>query len=73
MLYSINKELILNFIKDNNLTKKQFCEKIKISVLTLNRTLNNKKIFLKTLLKIAIYTKLKIEYLVTFNQDEIEN
>lgn len=56
-----NVEMVENYIKENKLTKKAFCEKCNISVTTLYKVLNNKNVYLGTIYRIAkvIHIELK--------------
>jgi len=49
----VNTELITNYMRDNKLSKKAFCELCKISVGTLNKILNNVHLRVTPYLKIA--------------------
>lgn len=54
MKEAANKKLILDFMKENNLSKKQFCERCGIGVAVLNKYLNNNSRFrISALSKIA--------------------
>lgn len=65
MNQNLNTEKILNFIKENNLTKKVFCKKCKISPATLNKILENKtNFYLVALFKIARVMNVQISQLV---------
>lgn len=50
-----NTQMILDFIHDNGLTKKAFCEQCNISSSTLDRMLKGKIFRLRTLLRVANY------------------
>jgi len=64
----INTSIIINFIKDNNLTRKEFCLKCKICPQTLNRILkNNNDIQILSLLKITKILKIPLHLI--FNKD----
>ncbi|MDE6585193.1 MAG: helix-turn-helix domain-containing protein [Clostridia bacterium] len=55
----LNTKLILDYIKNNNLTKKEFCRKCKISTSTLYKIINEKDFQLIALFKIAKIMNLK--------------
>ena len=57
-----NKELIYNHMKENNLTKKQFCERCGICMRTLNKFLEDREMHynIKSLLKLARYLQIPI-------------
>ena len=64
----IKTELIMNYIKNNNLTKKEFCKQCNISIYILNKILNYKTniritafIKIAELLKIHMYELLEDE------------
>lgn len=60
----INTDLVFNYLKENNLTKTQFCKLCKITSSTLNKVLNNKhNLKLRTLFKIARQLNVKISEL----------
>lgn len=50
---SINVKIIVDYIKNNNMTKTAFCKTCKISVSTLNRVLAGENVKLISLAKIA--------------------
>lgn len=67
MHYKINKNLILNYINQHNLSKKQFCKNSNVSLPVLNKILNSNGNFriialfkISKVLKIPMY-KLFIE------------
>lgn len=66
----IKAEVIYQFIQDNNLTKKQFCEKCKISQSTFYRMLSGNNFRISAIFKIAVFMHKKIadlcniEYLI---------
>lgn len=49
----INVKLILDYIKENNLTRKEFCEQCDINLSTFYRIINNKNNKLIPMIKIA--------------------
>ena len=49
----LNTKLIFDYIKNNNLTKKDFCSQCKISASTFYRIINGKDFRLVALFKIA--------------------
>lgn len=49
----MNVEMILEYIKSNNLTNKEFCKQCRISTSTFYRIMNNKNFNLVSLFKIA--------------------
>lgn len=51
----INTQMILDFIQDNGLTKKAFCEQCNISSSTLDRMLKGKIFRLRTFFRVADY------------------
>ncbi len=51
--FKLDVRIIINYIQNNNLTKKDFCLLCGISYSTLNRILNNKNFQLKALFRIA--------------------
>ncbi len=61
MIIPIKTELILNFIKKNNLTKSKFCNICKINTDTLNRILSKTRNYrLSALFKIAKVIKIEV-------------
>ncbi len=60
-----NKDLILNHMKENNLTKRQFCKLCGICPKTLNKFLEGTKhnYNIKALLKLALYLQVGIRQL----------
>ncbi len=60
----VNTEFILNYIKENNLTKKEFCRQCGISPSTLNSILNGNNIKLSSLKKLI--TKLNASFYQIF-------
>ncbi|MBD5100703.1 MAG: helix-turn-helix transcriptional regulator [Clostridiales bacterium] len=48
-----NSQLIIAYIENNNLTKKEFCQQCKISISTFYKIINGKNINLISLFKIA--------------------
>ena len=61
MKNTIKTELIENFIKDNNLSKRKFCEMCKISQSTLNKIMTNSENFrIIALFKIARVLKIQV-------------
>ena len=65
----INVNLILDFIKRNKLTKKDFCKNANISVYHLNKIISSNgkcNINAIVVVKIAIYIKMKMADLVGF-------
>lgn len=60
----VNTEMILKYLKENNLTKGKFCKACKISEMTFNRILNNEsKVSLVSLFKISIQMKVTFQEL----------
>ncbi len=55
----VNTELILDYIKYNNLSKKEFCTQCDISESAFNRIITNKDFYLKSLYKISIIMGVK--------------
>ncbi len=56
----IKTEVISNYLKENNLTKKKFCEMCNMSIATLNKILaGNMKIRLKFIVNICDITGMK--------------
>lgn len=49
----VNKKVIENYIKNNNLSKSKFCKLCKISYSTLTRILNDENFYLSAIFKIA--------------------
>lgn len=49
----VNAQLILNYIKDNNLTKKEFCKRCKVKASTFYNIINCKNFNMTNLIKIA--------------------
>lgn len=62
----IKSEIIVKYIKDNNLSKSEFAKRCKISIGVLNKILSN-KINFKTnaLFKVARYLKVEVVELLT--------
>lgn len=60
----VKTELILNYMKENNLSKTAFCKKCKISTVTLKKILNNQENYrLFALFKIARVLNMRIHEL----------
>lgn len=60
----INIDLILEYIKQNNLSKTQFCKKCKVSPVTFNKILKgDKDVQFKSILKIAIVMRCRLDKL----------
>ncbi len=57
---SINTKIIESYIKDNNLTKIEFCRQCKICTSTFYRIINGKDFRLNALFKIAKIMNLKL-------------
>ena len=49
----VNAQLILDYIKDNNLTKKEFCQRCKVNVSTFYSFINGKNFNMTNLLRMA--------------------
>ncbi|MBE7082434.1 MAG: helix-turn-helix domain-containing protein [Clostridiales bacterium] len=49
---TVNTKLIFDFLKENKMSKTEFCTKSCISMQSLNSFLNNKNVQIKTILKI---------------------
>jgi len=60
---TLNTQPIFNYIKNNNLTIKDFCEKCKINVSTFYRIINGKNCELVSLFKITKKIKVSIHML----------
>ena len=61
MKNKIKSDLIENFIKENNLSKRKFCEMCKISQSTLNKIMTNSENFrIIALFKIARVLKIQV-------------
>ena len=61
----INTKLIDNFLKENNLSKTQFCKLCNISLQTLkNVYLSNNKISVKPIVKLALTMKVRLKDLI---------
>ena len=60
-MYQFNIELISMYIKDNNLSKKEFCKKCNVSMYALNKIYSGDlHISVKTWIKIADFLKVDI-------------
>lgn len=66
MKLNYNTTLILNFIKNNNLTKKEFCKLCKLSKTSFYNILSNRNVSTLSMLKVAIFMKVKLKDLVFF-------
>ena len=49
----LNTQIIIEYIENNNLTKKEFCQQCKISISTFYKIINGKNFNLISLFKIA--------------------
>ncbi|MDE7328870.1 MAG: helix-turn-helix domain-containing protein [Clostridia bacterium] len=54
----LNERIILNYIKENNLTIQEFCQRCKISKSTYYKIMNRENIRLLSFIKIASIIKL---------------
>ncbi len=60
----VNTKLISDYIKNNNLTKKEFCKQCNISKSTFYKIMAGKNYYLIALFKIAKKMGVKIHYLI---------
>lgn len=62
----VNTEIIKNYLKENKLSKENFCKQCKICLETLNRILDNEsEISLVSLFKIAVQMNVNFHELFT--------
>ncbi|MDE6189690.1 MAG: helix-turn-helix domain-containing protein, partial [Clostridia bacterium] len=57
----LNERIILNYIKENNLTIQEFCQRCKISKSTYYKIMNRENIRLLSFIKIASIIKLPLK------------
>lgn len=62
--WEINTQPIFDYIKDNGLTNREFCNRCNLSVSTFNRVVNGKAIKLISLIKIADLLNLPLRNLI---------
>lgn len=62
--YIINTKLILNYIKLNNLTKREFCKQCDINESTFYRIMKQKNTYIMPLVKIAKKINVKVRELL---------
>lgn len=57
---AVNTKMIYDYIKDNNLSKTEFCKLCKIGVSTLNRIMTNNNFNLISIFRIAKTMRVKV-------------